>query len=388
MNFSKYLLPQAKRKSCGLAALQTLISYVQKDQNYLKAPLAKNADNFLRITQIARRHGVTLEARKVSAIKKLRHEKGPLLIQLKINNILHFVTVKRKFKLYILNDPGGKSYLVTEKTLEKYFTLNYLSVTNVIKTKRKGDFKIKTRPLFLYILNTFFIAAIFTAFYFLGSADFIALAYLFFALSFFLFLFERITRLLLYKKFDEEVIANKITAEKSLDLTLFKKLNEVKATLFSFKYEKYSAFLNFLFVALLFVINGPVFIIVVVLLLFFAGLTNFFEKLQSNQVYLLTQEESKFFNEKNYATKELYLRILGRSVTLISWYEFTKIIFYFLIFVVTFLIMHLALNFHLNFFLFYFFAFIYLYEEAKKLLKLREKAANYYLANFLINELK
>lgn len=388
MNFSNYLLPQAKSKSCGLAALQTLISYVQKDKNYLKAPLAKSADNFLRLTQIAAHHGVTLEARKVTSFKKLNYEKGPLILQLKINNVFHFVAVKRKFKLYIVNDPSGKSYLVTEKTLAKYFTLHYLCVINVQKTKRAGKFKVKTRTSALYLLSTLFIAAIFTAFYFLGSAEFIILAYLFFALSFFLFLFERITRLLLYKKFDEEVIAGKITAENPLDLTAFKKLNEVKATLFSFKYEKYSVFLNFLFVAALFVINGPVFIIVIVLLLLFAVLTNFLEKLQSNKVYLLTHEEKKFFSSKSHATRKLYLKILSTSITLVSWGEFTKVIVYFLIFAVTFLIMNLALNFHLNFFLFYFFAFIYLYEEAKKLLKLREKQADYYLANFLINELK
>lgn len=388
MNFSSYLLPQSKNNSCGLAALQTLISYVQKDKNYLMAPIAKSASNFLRMEQIALKHGITLEARKVTAIKKLRHEKGPLILQLKINNLLHFVTVKRKFGFYILNDPNGKSYVVSEKTLAEYFTLHYISVTAVNKIKRQEKFKIKTRIGLLYFLNTLFVAAIFSAFYFLGSLDFIIFAYLFFALSFFLFLFERITRILLFKRFDEEVIAKILRQESSFDLGGFKKLSAVKATLFSYKYEKYSLLLNLLFVAGLFVINGPVFIIVILLLFLFALFTHFIEKLQSDKVYLLTQQEKVFFSGPIRATKKLYLAILKESVTLVSWYEFTKIIFYFLIFTVTFLLMNLALNFHLNFFLFYFFAFIYLYEETRKFLKLREKRGDYYLANFLVNELK
>lgn len=388
MKFSNYLLLQHRNDSCGLAAIQTLISYVHKDKSYLKVRLAKNVNNFLTMIQIASRHNITLEARKVQTVKALRHEKGVLLLQLKTKDMAHFVTAKRFGKSYMVNDPNGSSYFVNERTLAKYFSLHYLAVKDFKRKKFENAPKIKVNNFLLYVLNALFLCSLILAFYFMGNEHFALFTYLLVAFSFVIYVFEKMTRLLLFKKFDERVIAPNITNEHVKTVKDFELLMKAKTSFFLFKFEKYAVLLNIIFIATILVINGPLFIIIVMSLMILAITEHLVISLTSDRLFNLTQQEKELYRNEQKELKELYNVILEQSTFLAARQEITRIIFYFLVFGLAFLVMAVAGNFTLNFFLFYFFIFIYLFEEAKKLLKLRENQRLYYLANFLINDLR
>lgn len=386
MNFASYLLQQETRSGCGIAALQTLISYTYRTKAYVRTPLASSAPNFLAMREVAAKYGVKLEARKTLNKHALYREKTMFIAQFNNNGAYHFVTVKRRLGRFLINDPAGATYLLKAATFFTYFTGNYAVVTgyNENKIQRKNALP-KRKHFLLYLLNTLLLFSVIAAFYFLGEAHDALITYVLLVLSSLLFISEKAVRLYLYKRFDETIFLQ--TRKHISNVNELRTISESKALYFRYKFDIYARFINITLVSVLLIINGPIFIFIVLFTIVVAVLVITVKVWQSDSLFNLAYKEQSLFLVPKHEQKTIYHELNNDVFAYSIKSEFTRIVAIIFLLSFTFVVMFTANIYTLNFFLFYLFLFIFLFHELVNFIETVRKQSLYNFACFTINRL-
>lgn len=381
MSFSTYLLKQNDSRTCGAATLRMLIAITYRDKNLLHYKIDGHADNFLSMIKLAKQAGIILEGRKSHTLKDFKYCKGIFILHLKVGTTNHFVLAKQNRRKIIINDPSGYSYFLKTEDLASSFTLNYLTVKEfaklkpIVKTLHRRAYYVL--PLLLQVMM---VGLVGNALYFMDNSRYALLSFICFVGAILVYIIEKHVTINTIKKFDQDLIANKIEAIKEPFLLNFEKIINAKTEVFSLPFIKLTLLTNIIFIILILTVNNPLYLIIVSFL-FILGLINKWSSQEnSRKTYLLNMKLQTLatcpqtMRHKNYKTvNELSYQLAQRVV-------YFKIINHFVIALSIFGLMNIANNYSLNFLVFYYFGFIYLFEQINKLLNSNELSTNYHSA--------
>lgn len=132
----KYMLRQTSNNTCGNAVAKMFLAIESKNPRALLLKDDETLDNFLKIKKFLNEHHLTVEGRRVTHISDLDKTRKVMIAQIRKENKLHFVLIKRKNKrFYEINDPGYGNYMLSKENLASVFTGFYL--INVKKRQYK-----------------------------------------------------------------------------------------------------------------------------------------------------------------------------------------------------------------------------------------------------------
>ncbi|MFA5485643.1 MAG: cysteine peptidase family C39 domain-containing protein [Bacilli bacterium] len=386
MTFKQILLTQSKEKGCGKAVVRMLLSYTHKSRSFLTLPLNQDIGNMLAIKKVAAEYGVTLEGRKYENSADILKIKAPFIMQITRKGIPHFVLTKvKKGKLHI-NDPSGDFYVLSLKSVQKYFNGRLLVVNCVEKRNPplKPKFKYTRKPLYIHGV---FILFIVLGFSFLGLPHIDLLSYIFFTLAAVTKICEQQTIVASFTKFDVHYISPKLPLYKDDFSKTFMPLQKAKEKVFSYPLRQFTSFSTIIIISILLLINNVLLFIVALYLVFFAFIDHYVTNKNGEREWAISNSHDDLFTAEKTKRAALYNNLIKDSGKLAKRHIYRNVIVHFSLGVLIILLMYFSNTFTLNFLTFYFFGFAYYYYELKKLLSLLlTKKAYYQAINIILNK--
>jgi len=379
MTFKKVLLVQSGEKDCGKAVLRMLLAYVHNSSAFLTLPLNQNLNNMLAIKKVAAEHGVILEGRKYENPTNILKIKDPFIMQITRKGVPHFVLAKvKKGKLHI-NDPSGEFYVLTLKSLEKYFNGSLLVVNCVEKCNipPKPRFKYTKKPLYIHGLFLLFIVL---GFSFLGLPNIDLLSYIFFTLAAVLKIVEQQMIVTSFMSFDIFYISPKFNEYRYDFPKNFNALQKAKEKVFAYPLRQFTSFSTIIFISILLLINNILLFVVALYLIFFAFIDHYLTNRNGEKEWAINNSYDNLLTVAHTKREEHYKNLIKDSAKIAKRHIYRNVIVHFSLGVLIILLMYFSDTFTLNFLTFYFFGFAYYYFELKKLLSLLFTKKDYYQA--------
>ncbi|OQC10145.1 MAG: Peptidase C39 family protein [Tenericutes bacterium ADurb.Bin087] len=379
MNLIDVRLTQTNPNECGKTVLRMLLAFTHRDKHYLTLPLSGNFDNFLAITKKAKEHGVELLGYKLDGIEEVKNVKGPFVMHLSKDDTNHFVLAEYKKGKLSIADPSGEFYVLSLKTIEKYFISNILVVNCVESVKSPPAIKFTKRYTALFF-HTLFLALLLLGFAFLGHISLDLISYVSFTLAAIVKIVEQQVIMNDLQKFDTLYIAPRVAGIKENFTKKFEALQHAKQVIFSRPLQLFSAITSTLLITIILVLNNYYFVIISMLLIVVALLEVRSSIKGSSKTFNLEAKISNLAKEKGEGKITLYNDIISDSTNIAAWRVYRSIIIHFSLGVLIFVLMYFSDVYSLNFLIFYFFGFSYYLYELKKLFSLALNSHHYYSA--------
>ncbi len=373
----RYFIKQDKSETCGETCLKMLLANVNCDENFLYLSFNKKIDNFLDICEVGEKYGLSFEGFKADDKSAFRKIKGPLIIQIDVQSMLHFVVSKKSgFKRYLILDPSRGRYFLSEKQLWTYFTGHFLKINSYSSTRAPIPETYKKRKYFnaiaSSILNLVMVVFGGIGLYYSHSEKYAWLAFLFLILAFITHLIERFVLFYLMKRFDDYVMNPKIQSLRGNIIEKLKEVYSLKAPMFSYPLIVFSRLLIALIISLVFIsndwLNAPNLLIVVLLV--------YLKK--EGSLYLKGEELALDHNlliiSNLYKAREPFHKEIDNINKLSAKLATKRLILHYLVYAVLIILvgalMYFNKTYSLNYFLFHFFGYVYFVDLTDKLLSL------------------
>lgn len=255
---------QANDGDCGFASLKMLLSYYQKDKNYLylkKQDEKKKNYSFSDLSSIANFEGVTLKSLKNVDLENQEITKKPFLAVIKNNDYNHMVFIKKTYRKHLLvYDPDSGIKLVSMEIFKKSFT-GFVMIVDEISHKKcdnKKDNIVKSSKIIgLFIIQIISICVFFIS---LSSVAFQlkdTITIILFSFYIILELIYEFFLLKILKSFDENYLPLLSRSEnKGKGLGI---INDYKKSMFGKPFECFSSIIIVISIIVILLINGRIY---------------------------------------------------------------------------------------------------------------------------------